>query len=236
MAPTSSPVRIGVIGLGQWGPNHVRNLRMVEGCEVARVCDSADSRAGTGAQAVPRHRDDPRPRVRDRRPLTSTPWSWRRPSQSHFPLVRQALEAGKDVLCEKPLALNSARARALCAVARRRRRILMVGHVFLYNPCTLHLKRAIDRGDARAHLLHGRRPHEPRPRAQRRRRRLRPREPRYLDLQFPPRLQAASRCRPWAGRSCRRASRTSGFSPSPTPRASSATSTPRGSTRARSAS
>jgi predicted dehydrogenase len=50
------------------------------------------------------------------------------------------------VLCEKPLALNSAEARTLCAIAKKKRRVLMVGHVFLYNPGTLHLKRAIDRG------------------------------------------------------------------------------------------
>src|ERR1035438_5704946 len=68
------------------------------------------------------------------------------PVKSHFPLVRQALDAGKDVLCEKPLALNSAEARTLCAIAKKKRRVLMVGHVFLYNPGTLHLKRAIDRG------------------------------------------------------------------------------------------
>lgn len=69
------------------------------------------------------------------------------PVQSHFELVRRALEAGKDVLCEKPLALNSSQCRSLCGLARKRRRILMVGHVFLYNPGTVHLKRSIDSGE-----------------------------------------------------------------------------------------
>jgi predicted dehydrogenase len=145
MAPTSSPVRIGVIGLGQWGPNHVRNLRMVEGCEVARICDSSASRVALARRQFPGIEA-----TRDTRSVTDAPdidaVVVATPVVSHFPLVRRALAAGKDVLCEKPLALNSAEARALCAVARKRRRILMVGHVFLYNPCTLHLKRAIDRG------------------------------------------------------------------------------------------
>ena len=145
MASSYSPLRVGVIGLGQWGPNHVRNLRMVEGCTIARICDSAQFRLALARRQFPGIET-----TRDARSITeaadidavvvATPVS------SHFQLVRQALEAGKDVLCEKPLALSSAEARALCAIARRRRRVLMVGHVFLYNPGTLHLKRAIDRG------------------------------------------------------------------------------------------
>jgi predicted dehydrogenase len=146
MASSSTPVRIGVIGLGQWGPNHVRNFRLVEGCEVGRVCDSAEPRLALARKQFPGLET-----ARDPRSVTQAAdidaVVVATPVQSHFKLVRQALEAGKDVLCEKPLALNSTEARALCALARRKRRILMVGHVFLYNPATLHLKQAIDRGE-----------------------------------------------------------------------------------------
>jgi predicted dehydrogenase len=69
------------------------------------------------------------------------------PVQSHFKLVQGALRSGKDVLCEKPLAMDSREAQALARLARRNRRLLMVGHVFLYNPGTLHLKDTIDRGE-----------------------------------------------------------------------------------------
>jgi predicted dehydrogenase len=68
------------------------------------------------------------------------------PVQSHYDLVRSALEAGKDVLCEKPFVPDSKQARRLLQLSRRKRRVLMVGHVFLYNPGTLHLKQAIRSG------------------------------------------------------------------------------------------
>jgi predicted dehydrogenase len=67
--------------------------------------------------------------------------------QTHFALVKQALEAGKDVLCEKPLAATVGECRALCEIAAARGRILMVGHVFLYNPSVQHLKVDLERGE-----------------------------------------------------------------------------------------
>jgi predicted dehydrogenase len=145
MASSSTSVRIGVIGLGQWGPNHVRNLRLVEGCEVTRVCDSAEGRLALARRQFPGINTTRNPRsITEAADIDAVVVAT--PVQSHFRLVRQALEAGKDVLCEKPMAMNSTQARALCAVARKKRRILMVGHVFLYNPSALHLKRVIDRG------------------------------------------------------------------------------------------
>ena len=45
----SSTVRVGVIGFGQWGPNHVRNFSQFDGCDVLRVCDASDARL-TAAQ------------------------------------------------------------------------------------------------------------------------------------------------------------------------------------------
>jgi len=68
------------------------------------------------------------------------------PTQTHFRLTRAALAAGKDVLCEKPLTLAATDSRRLVAMARSRRRILMVGHVFLFNPGILWLKNYLDSG------------------------------------------------------------------------------------------
>jgi len=144
--PLSLPtIRIGVIGLGQWGPNHVRDLRLVKGCEITRICDRAEARLALARRQFPGIET-----TRDSRLITDADdidaVVVTTPVRSHFPLARRALETGKDVLCEKPLAPSSAEARLLCDIARRKRRVLMVGHVFLYNPCALHLKRAIDRG------------------------------------------------------------------------------------------
>jgi predicted dehydrogenase len=69
------------------------------------------------------------------------------PTGTHFTLVKAALEAGKDVLCEKPFAQTAAQCRELADLALKRGCILMVGHVFLYNSGVLHLKTDLDGGE-----------------------------------------------------------------------------------------
>ena len=146
MSGSTSNLRIGVVGFGQWGPNHVRNFRGIDDCDVVRVCDTAAGRL-----------DLVRKQFRDVQ-TTTDPAAITlasdidavvvaTPVQSHFALVKQALEAGKDVLCEKPLAATSDECRSLCEIAATRQRVLMVGHVFLYNPGVRHLKVDLDRGE-----------------------------------------------------------------------------------------
>lgn len=146
MPGSSSSVRVGVIGFGQWGPNHVRNFRAIDDCDVARVCDTSEARLTLA-----------RRQFRDLE-MTVDPHAVTRaadvdavviatPVQSHFALVQAALEAGKDVLCEKPLAASVDECRRLCDLAATKGRVLMVGHVFLYNPGVQHLKIDLDRGE-----------------------------------------------------------------------------------------
>ena len=65
------------------------------------------------------------------------------PVSSHFKIVRDALENGKDVLCEKPLTLKSSETRILMRLAQSKKCILMIGHVFLFNPGILKLKELV---------------------------------------------------------------------------------------------
>ncbi len=69
------------------------------------------------------------------------------PTGTHYPLVRESLLAGKHVLCEKPLCEDTAQARELAVLADERGRILMVGHVFLFNPGIVKAKEIIDAGE-----------------------------------------------------------------------------------------
>ena len=146
MSSPSTPVRIGVIGFGQWGPNHVRNFNMIEGTEVVRVCDASDARLQAaqklfrGVQVTKNSADITGAADVDAVVVAT-------PTGSHYALVKAALEADKDVLCEKPLARTSAECRELMDLAAKRGRILMVGHVFLYNSGVLHLKVDLDRGE-----------------------------------------------------------------------------------------
>jgi predicted dehydrogenase len=139
-------VRIGVIGFGQWGPNHVRNFSAIEGCEVVRVCDASAARLGLVRKQF-RDLDTTTDPTAVTQATDVDAVVVATPTSTHFSLVQQALEAGKDVLCEKPLAATAADCRTLCALAEAKRRMLMVGHVFLYNPGVQHLKVDLDRGE-----------------------------------------------------------------------------------------
>jgi UDP-2-acetamido-3-amino-2,3-dideoxy-glucuronate N-acetyltransferase len=78
------------------------------------------------------------------------------PAQSHFPLGREFLEAGKDVFVEKPITLSSMEARQLAEVAAARKRILQVGHIFRFDPASLWLREAVADGQfGRLCLLRG---------------------------------------------------------------------------------
>ncbi len=146
MSNPSTPVRVGVIGFGQWGPNHVRNFNMIEGSEVVRICDASEARMKT-AQKLFRSVQFTRNSANITGAADIDAVVVATPTGTHFTLVKAALEAGKDVLCEKPLARTSAECRELMELAEARGRILMVGHVFLYNSGVLHLKVDLDRGE-----------------------------------------------------------------------------------------
>lgn len=146
MSGSPSSVRVGVVGFGQWGPNHVRNFRAIEDCEVVRVCDATPARLGLARKQF-RDLDSTGDAAAVTQATDIDAVVIATPVHTHFALVKQALEGGKDVLCEKPLAATVDECRSLCELAAARQRILMVGHVFLYNPSVQHLKVDLDRGE-----------------------------------------------------------------------------------------
>ena len=69
------------------------------------------------------------------------------PAETHFSLTKRALQAGKDVFGQKPLALTYEEGRQLVDLARARSRILMVGHVLEYHPGILKLRELVASGE-----------------------------------------------------------------------------------------
>lgn len=140
------PVRIAVVGLGYWGPNLVRVLHEHDDADVVAVCDldaAALAKIGRRYPAV-RCVEGFEQLVED---ASVEAVAIATPVSTHFPLALAALEAGKHVFVEKPLAGSIADAEALVEAADARGLTLMPGHTFLYSPPVNKVRELIDAGE-----------------------------------------------------------------------------------------
>ena len=131
--PVERSVGVAVVGLGYWGPNLVRNFHDVELADVRLICDQRSEQLeaiGRRYPAVRRTTSFDEVLADD----TVDAVAIATPVGTHFDLASRALEAGKHVFVEKPLAASVAEAEALVVSARSRRLVLMPGHTFLYSP------------------------------------------------------------------------------------------------------
>ena len=143
---THDPVGVAVIGAGNWGKNHVRTFAGLAGGRLLYCCDLSQDRLDPIAAQFPSVKT-----VTDFQAVLGDPRVKAVvvaiPGVHHFKLAREALLAGKDLLVEKPLCLQSAHAEELVDLARREGRILMVGHLLLYHPAVRKLKEIFDSGE-----------------------------------------------------------------------------------------
>lgn len=143
-------IRVAMVGLGQWGPNLLRNLRENPAARVVALCDRDGERLRQFQPLHPEaslYRDIAMTRHRDIADAVVIAT----PAGLHEEHVRAALEAGQHVLVEKPLALSAEAAERLQALARERGLVLMAGHTFLFNPAVERLRDLI-RGGALGRL------------------------------------------------------------------------------------
>jgi len=137
-------IRVGVAGLGYWGPNLARNFD--ELADLRWLCDlspKAHERFG------PRY---PRAQLTaDYDEMLADPTLdavvVATPVPTHYALAKRALQAGKHVLVEKPPALHASEAEELCELAEERGLVLMPGHLLLYHPGVRKLKELIGSGE-----------------------------------------------------------------------------------------
>lgn len=134
--------RVAIIGAGGWGKNHVRNFAALG--KLSLICDLSAKARERQAASYPdvlvaedfnAHLDAFDAAV----VATHAP--------SHAQVATQLLEAGKDLLVEKPLALSGDDARKLRDLAQEKGRVLMVGHLLLFHPVVQRLKTLIDEGE-----------------------------------------------------------------------------------------
>ena len=124
-------IRLGVIGYGYWGPNLVRNFMEAPGSTVVAVCDLRSERIEQLKVRYPSIKicNDAAQLFAD---TNIDAIAIATPVSTHFDLSMAALQAGKHVLVEKPLASNSEQALRLIEEAAARKRVLMVDHTFVY--------------------------------------------------------------------------------------------------------
>lgn len=137
-------MKIGLVGCGYWGKNIARNLHQMG--LLGAVCDlnpkvlESVNKLYPGVTVTSSLPDLLASKALDAVAIAS-------PAAQHAATARAALLAGKDVLVEKPLALKVKDAEALLDLARRKKRILMVGHILCYHPAILKLKELVGAGE-----------------------------------------------------------------------------------------
>jgi predicted dehydrogenase len=139
-------ISVAQIGCGYWGPNLLRNLISNKRCSVKTVIDLSPERLDFVRGLYPAVRvssnsndvfDDPEINA----VVISTPVA------SHFELAIKALESGKHILVEKPLARTVQEVEKIAILAKQKGLVAMVGHTFLYNAAVRYLKQLVDSGD-----------------------------------------------------------------------------------------
>lgn len=146
IGPVKNRVSVALIGAGYWGTNLARVLSTHPGVELTWICDADSSSAEAARRFAPKAQISTN--VGDvlsdgalQAIVIATPVS------SHKELTLRALHSGKDVFVEKPMAATLFEAGEMLAAAKATGRILMVGHVFLYNAVVQRIAEMIKRGE-----------------------------------------------------------------------------------------
>jgi len=150
-------IAVGIVGASSWGMNYVRLLNQFVDADLVVVCDQdekvrANLRRSFPAVKVCEDTADMLGLDKLDAVIVST-----NPS-THYAIAKLFLEAGKHVLVEKPMTTKSSDARHLVSIADQKNLILMVGHIFLYNPGVEKVKSYIDKGKiGQIHYMYARR-------------------------------------------------------------------------------
>jgi predicted dehydrogenase len=138
--------RAAVVGVGYWGPNLIRNLMSSGALAGVIACDTSPGRLAAAAAQFPglectADYDEVLGRADVEAVLVATP------VRTHYAIARAALEAGKHVLVEKPMAMSSEEGRRLIDLAERKRLTLMVDHTFVFTGAVEKIAEICRRGD-----------------------------------------------------------------------------------------
>jgi len=142
------PINIGIIGVGHFGKNYLRTFNELDNVLVTWACATKES---TIKEAISK--------IKTKVPIKTTT-NYKdvfddsevdavaivTPGSTHFSLSKEALKCNKHVIVEKPLTLSSGEAKELIKISNSTKKILMVGHVYRFNPAIKRLKEDITNG------------------------------------------------------------------------------------------
>lgn len=143
MINTRRDINIGVVGLGYWGPNLIRNFSHIPGCQVKYGCDLKQEALDKMHHRYPyvkftnNYEDLLKDKNLDAIAIAT-------PVSTHYKLAKLALEYNKHVLLEKPMAFSVRECEDLIKISKRKKLVLLVDHTFLFTGAVRKIKEIID--------------------------------------------------------------------------------------------
>jgi predicted dehydrogenase len=139
-------IKVGVVGCGYWGPNLVRNFRFLSDCNLKMICDLNEQRLAHLKSIYPEvHGTTDYRHMLNGVGLDAVVIATA--VNTHYPMAKASLLAGKHTMIEKPMACSSTECQELIAIAQKKGLVLMTGHTFLYSPAVRKIKEIVDHGD-----------------------------------------------------------------------------------------
>lgn len=142
----NSFINIGIVGLGYWGPNYARVVNELDGINLTWCCDINNTALSKFSKLYPsvKTTNNIQDLLKDESldaVIIVTP------AQQHYKIAKQCLEANKHILVEKPLSYKLSHAEDLVKLSKKKNRVLMVDHTFIFNPAVAKLKSLIQNGE-----------------------------------------------------------------------------------------
>lgn len=143
---SKNKIRVAFVGFGYWSPILLRNFQKFREFEIVAVCDKDESRHPAILKALPNAKVYLHYKEAFQDPNIDAVVIVTNPS-SHFRIANEALQQGKHVLVEKPLAMSVHESEKLVKLAAHKKKVLMIDHTYIYSPAIQELKNVIRAGE-----------------------------------------------------------------------------------------
>jgi predicted dehydrogenase len=138
-------MKVGIVGLGYWGPNLIRNFLGNENVKQVIGCDTRDSRLKFIKSRFPGI--ELTGSFEDLLQMNCDAYAIATPVDLHYAIAKKALEAGAHIWVEKPYTANSKQAMELNELADKKNLKIFVDHTFIYTGAVVKIKEIVDKGD-----------------------------------------------------------------------------------------